>query len=242
MAYEIYIPIGLAGFGLTSGFKGLFPQGLEVVGLWLAWVILIGTFFLAILKLRPTTFFGYLLTAVILAAALYSLLTNSAFGAALQSQMHANEKGMPAYVTSTINFNAGASDTTLAAGIGEASPTPTLTPVPGTVVTRQNTGHFTPTNTLVPTNTSTVTITPKPTPVYALVYTTQSESVVMRKTADGDYLTLLKVNTLVEVLGTTEVNNRIWVHVRVAGSGSTQDQDGWIAQSLLQTATPMPNG
>ena len=224
LAYEIYIPIGLAGFGLSGGFNGLFPQGLEVVGLWLAWVILIGTLFLAILKIRPTTFFGYLLMAVLLAAALYTLLTNSAFGVALQSQLKATEK------TPLIQ----AADTEMVTGVAEPSVTATLTPVPGTVTTRES---ATPTNTLFPTNTPTATLAPKPTPVYANTYSPTSDAVRLRKTANGDYLATLKVNTLVEILGTTEVNGSIWVNVRVVES----DQEGWIAQSLLQTATPSPN-
>jgi hypothetical protein len=227
LAYEIYIPIGLAGFGITSGFPGLFPQGLEIVGIWLDWVIFAGTIFLTILKIRPTTIFGYLLTAALLGVALYTLLTNSAFGAALKSQLNATGT-TPASVTVIEPTASGFMGT-----IAQPSLTPTLTPLPGTVTTREDP---TPTNTLVPTDTATVTITPKPTPVYAQTYSSQSDGVVIRKTAGGDYLALLKVNTLVEILDTTEVDSRIWVHIRVVETG----QEGWIVQSLLQTATPSP--
>ena len=223
LAYEIYLPIGLAGFGLTSGMAGLIPEGLELVGIYLAWVIFIGTIFLAVLRIRPFTFFGYLLTAMIMASAIYALLTNSAFGSALQKQMGTPEptpsvtqSGVPLFQTSV-------------------SVTPTLTPRPITILPQPETA--TPTNTLVPTNTATMTITPKPTPVYALVYSSTSESVRMRKEPAGDYLTFLKVNTLVEVLNTTEAGGIIWVHVRVVETG----QEGWISQGLLTTATPKPD-
>ncbi|MHC1740331.1 MAG: DUF389 domain-containing protein [Anaerolineaceae bacterium] len=220
LAYEIYIPIGLAGFGLTSGFQGMFPQGLEIVGIWLAWVIFIGTVFLTILKIRPTTVFGYLLTAVLLAAAMYTLLTNSAFGAAIKAQLQTTPKAPTVVQTTQMNIFESA--------------TPTETPIPGAVITLQESA--TTMVALPPTYTPTVTITPKPTPLYAQTYSSVSDGVNIRKTAGGDYLALLKVNTLVEVLGTSEVGTQIWVHIRVVETG----QEGWILQSLLLTATPSP--
>lgn len=225
LAYEIYLPIGLAGFGLTSGVKGLMPEGLALAGIYLAWVIFIGTLFLAILRIRPFTFFGYMLTAIILAAALYMILTNSAFGNALRTQM--GPGGIVVQTSSGLP-------------IKQATNTPTLTPEPSVVMTRE--GPMTPTNTFPPTETPTATITPKPTPIYALVYSATAESVIMRKEPGGAYLILLRVNTLVEVLGTQDVNGIIWVRIRVATTGQTTDgMEGWISQSLLQTATPIPN-
>jgi hypothetical protein len=229
LAYEIYLPIGLAGFGLTSGVKGLMPEGLALAGMYLAWVIFIGTLFLAILRIRPFTFFGYILTAIILAGGIYFLLTNSAFGSALRRQM-----GTTPQPSTTITANPSRSPVAL------VSTTPTLTPVPGGSLTPQ--GTVTPANTLPPTETPTVTITPKPTPLYALVYSETAESVIMRKTPGGDYMTNLLVNTLVEVLGTSDVNGIMWVNIRVATTGQTSTGlVGWISQSLLQTATPIPN-
>ena len=64
----------------------------------------------------------------------------------------------------------------------------------------------------------------------------------MRKEPAGAYLVLLRVNTLVEVLGTQDINGIIWVRIRVATTGQTTDgMEGWISQTLLQTATPIPN-
>jgi len=235
LAYEIYIPIGLAGFGLTGGFNGLFPQGLEVVGVWLAWVILIGTIFLGILKIRPATVFGYLLMSILLAAALYTLLTNSAFGTALQSQMHPVGKTATVQVTDAklITGTEVVTGTELVTGIAVPSATATLTPVPETVTVRES---ATPTNTLFPTDTPTATLAAKPTPVYANTYSSTGDGVRLRKAPNGDYLALLKLNTLVEILSTSEVDGRIWVNIRVVET----NQEGWILQSLLQTATPSP--
>jgi hypothetical protein len=229
LAYEIYLPIGLAGFGLTSGISGLMPEGFALVAIYLAWVIFIGTLLLAILGIRPFTFFGYLLTAVILAAALYLFLTNSALGNTLRTQLNGIER---------TNTPAGVS--TAPTPVAQPSTTPTFTPAPGLVSTPD--ANSTPTNTLPPTETPTVTITPKPTPIYAVVYSETAESVIIRKSPGGDYLSNLLVNTLVEVLGTQDVNGIMWVHVRVAKTGQVTDGlEGWISQSLLQTATPVPN-
>lgn len=231
LAYEIYIPISLAGFALTSGVEGLMPAGLTLVGIYLAWVIFLGTLFLAILRIRPFTFFGYLLTAIVMAGALYFILTNSALGTALQMQMNGTATHTPLVQTST--------NTQVAQG-ALPNATATLTPAPG--LTTAPSATDTPSVTLPPTETPTATITPKPTPVYAVVYSETAESVILRKEPAGDYLSNLLVNSLVEVLGTQEVNNIIWVHVRVAKTGQVTDGlEGWMVQSLLQTATPIPN-
>jgi uncharacterized membrane protein len=225
LAYEIYIPVGLAGFGLSSGFHGLFPQGLEIVGIWLAWVILSGTVFLMFLKIRPASIFGYLLTAVLLGAALYTLLTNSAFGAAIKSQMNPTQQTpQVTTATSTYLINSEA-----------PSPSPTLTPAPEAIVTQPE--PATPTNTLPPTNTPTETITPQPTPLYAKVFsTTPNAGVNIRKTPGGEYLMMLQSNTLVIVVDPNPVvvSGIAWIHIIVADT----NQEGWISQGLLLTATP----
>jgi uncharacterized membrane protein len=229
LAYEIYIPISLAGFGLTSGRIGLFPEGLEIASLWLVWVIFLGTIFLAILKIRPATMFGYLLTAVLLAAAVYLLVNNSSLGTALQSQLQMTPKATTVSIAASTNTVPGANTEPV------PTATATLTPQPGIVSTSPE--EAVATNTIAPTFTATVTITPKPTLVYAKTYSSTSDGVILRKTANGDYLTLLKVDTLVEILGTQQIDNRIWANVKVVEDG----QEGWILQSLLLTATPSAN-
>jgi hypothetical protein len=236
LAYEIYIPIALAGFGLTSGAEGFFPQGLKLAAIWLAWVIFLGTIFLAVLKIHPSTVFGYLLTACVLAVAVYTLVNYSNIGTALQSQLQANAAGITQSPTATI-ANGLTSDTPVLAIVGssEPSPTATATQTPGTVIL----GEATPTNTIPPTQTATMTITPKPTAFYAKTYSqTSATGVRLRKTPGGDYLEMVKIDTLVEVLGTEQTaDGYIWVHVRVVETG----HDGWIIQSLLLTATPAAN-
>ncbi len=221
LAYELYLPIGAAGFGLTGGMDGLFPQGLELVGLYLVWMIFIGTIFLAILKIKPYTIFGYVLTAIILGGAAYVLLANSGIGSSLRQQLSLVTPTATATVTPNVQFTA----------------TPTLTPQSGGLFSTSATPS--PTGTLIPTDIPTETITPKPTPFYGRVYSSTPENtgVNIRKSPGGDYLQILAVNTLVEILDTEIVGNTTWVHIRVVETGL----EGWIVQGLLLTATPQPD-
>jgi uncharacterized membrane protein len=61
LAYTLYIPLACAGFGLGSGVPYLWPDGLVVFALHLAWSVLLGALTLAIIGFRPLTPFGYTL-------------------------------------------------------------------------------------------------------------------------------------------------------------------------------------
>lgn len=223
LAYEIYSPIAVAGFGLTSGINDFFPEGLKVAGIHIAWVILIGTLILAILRLRPYTFFGYVLTAVIIGSALYALVISSALGSALQKQIDPFLTRTPKSVTTEAPLTA----------------TPTLTPVTPTALVSNQTEPPVPTNTLPPTRTPTITITPKPTPVWAKIYspTYNGVNVRVKPGFDAEILTSVMNDQPVQVLPEVElVGGAYWVHVLLE-DGS----DGWMLRNLLQTATPVPN-
>jgi hypothetical protein len=224
LAYEIYIPIAVAGFGLTGGIEGFFPQGLKIAAVYIAWVILIGTIMLAIMKLRPFTFFGYLLTAVILGGALYTLVVSSALGSALQKQM-------TVFITRT-------PEPPIVANTEFNTPTPTIT-LP-TFDYSSNTAE-TPfiTNTLPPTNTPTASITPKPTPVWAKVYSPEFNGIYVRATPGNyeDYITTLPNDQPVQVLtDVRKINGAYWVNILL-----DDGTEGWVLRNLLQTATPAPD-
>jgi len=61
LAYELYLPLVVAGLGLGTGIPYLFPDGLVVFAMHLAWAVLLGALALAILGFRPLTLFGYTL-------------------------------------------------------------------------------------------------------------------------------------------------------------------------------------
>lgn len=224
LAYEIYLPIGVAGFGLTSKVAELFPQALKVAGVHLFWVLLVGTIVLIALKLRPFTFFGYLLTAALIGAGVYALVVTSALGSAIEKQILPFVTRTPVTVTTSANeikFT-----------------TPTETPKPSSGVTATPMSLTTPTNSLPPTRTPTVTITPKPTPVWAKVYSAVYNGVIVRKAPGlgSTQLTSLLNNAIVEVLPDSQiVDSIVWAHILLEDG-----RDGWIVRNLLVTATPVP--
>ena len=226
LAYEIYLPIGVAGFGLTSKVNGLFPQALKVAGVHLFWVLLVGAIVLIILKLRPFTFFGFLLTAALVGAGIYALVVTSALGSAVERQI-------APFITRTPKLTTQAPNTILLT-------TPTLTPSPViSEVVETPTLAGTPTNTLIPSPTATVTITPKPTPVWAMVYSEKYTGVIVRKEPglNGAQLTSLLNNAIVQVLADTQlVDSYVWAHVLL-----DDGREGWIVRNLLVTSTPVPN-
>ncbi|MCJ7626124.1 MAG: DUF389 domain-containing protein, partial [Anaerolineaceae bacterium] len=87
LAYEIYLPLGVAGFGLVSGFPNLWPGGLIVFVVHLAWAALIGTLTFAVLSLRPNTIFGYTLGSSLALIAVSAVIAVSGFGTALSTQI-----------------------------------------------------------------------------------------------------------------------------------------------------------
>lgn len=224
LAYGIYIPVGVAGFGLTSKVAGLFPEALKVASVHLFSVLLIGAFVLILLKLRPFTFFGYLLTAILLGVGVYTLIITSALGTALQKQVqpfiNATQTAKPQSST-LIAFNSL-----------------TETPQPGISATATPTIATSPTNTVPPTRTPTITITPKPTPVWAKVFFTSEDykGVIVRNVPAGEYLTSLMNEAVVQVLPDTQmVGTTVWAHIILEDG-----REGWIIRNLLLTATPIP--
>ncbi|MCX6053486.1 MAG: SH3 domain-containing protein [Chloroflexi bacterium] len=221
LAYEIYLPIGVAGFGLTSGTQGFFPQALQFSGVNILLVILIGTIVLAFLRLRPFTFFGYVLTAVLLGGAIYTIVMTSAIGSALQVRIDPVRSALPSQA------------------VNSSIPTPSATLPPPSAQVSVMPAESTPTNTLVPTHTPTVTSTPKPTTVWAKINSTTSNGINIRKSPgfDGEVLVGLQNGELVQVLEDSQmVDNMTWVHVIF-----NNNQEGWIVRGLLLTATPAPD-
>jgi Domain of unknown function (DUF389)/Bacterial SH3 domain len=213
LAYELYIPLVVAGFGLGSGVPHLWPDGLVVFALHLSWSVLLGALTLALMGFRPLTLFGYTLGGAVTLLGLILLIGLFGAGAVMGTGM-----GLPT-PTSTLT-------PTLT-----ASPTVTSTPVPPTATL---TPTLTPTLTFTPTSTFTLT----PTPVLAVIRTDITEGARIRAEPDGETIGFLANGALVIVLPETRDSNGVaWVYVR------TQDgKIGWIVRSLLAqvTATPPP--
>ncbi|HKJ27743.1 MAG TPA: DUF389 domain-containing protein, partial [Anaerolineales bacterium] len=158
IAYGLYLPLTAAGFGLGSGVPFLWPDGLVLFAVHLAFGTLVGAVTLAFMGFRPLTLFGYSISGVVLLLAVILLIAFFGMGAIVGGDI--------ALPTRT---------PTLAPTL-TPSLTPTATPVPPTPT-------LTPTLTSTPTRTSTPTLTPSPTPVQARV--NANLGMVIREEPDG---------------------------------------------------------
>lgn len=207
LAYEVYIPIGVAGFGLASKMPQFFLPALRTAGINILLVILIGAIVLAFLKLRPFTLFGYLLTALLLGGAAYALIMSSAIKGALVPET------TPASSSPSPTFTLGS---LLVYTETPQFPTATI-PIPSNATT---------TNTLVPTRTPTVTNTPKPPETWATI--DEERGVYMRESPCVDDVQCPKIPPAigdkrpVQVLSMTE--DKTWAQVRVEDG-----REGWIS-------------
>jgi hypothetical protein len=227
IAYGLYLPVGAAGFGLTSGIAGLWPDGLALFLIHLAWAAFIGILILALLGLRPINPSGSLLGA--------------AYGLAGVALLFLAAGGLPQF---NLPRN-GALPAVFGKTSAEATPTPPAasTPIPPSTPTAPPTSSATlaptPTRSLVPTRTATITITPAPTPVWARINASQGGGALVREEPKytGTVVQSVLNDTLVEVLpDVTNSEGVAWVHIRLING-----KEGWVVRSLLRTATPAPN-
>jgi hypothetical protein len=213
LAYQLYLPMSAAGFGLGAAVPHLWPDGLVVFALHLSTGVLISVLTLSLKGFRPLTMFGYTASTFLALLGVIILI-----GAGSASAVFTAKLGLPTPVPSlTPTFT--------------ATPTLTSTPVPPTATP---TATFTPTATLTPTQ----TLTPTPTPVYAIARANTADGVRFRSEPGGTTLGFLSNDTLVILLpDTVELDGVLWAHIIVPGG-----QEGWIVQSLvsLPTATPSP--
>ena len=220
LAYTLFLPVVVAGFGLGSGVPHLFPDGLVVFAIHLAWGVVLGAFVLAILGFRPMTILGYTLGGAITLIGVALVVGVGAFSATL-----------------------GWFGSPLAVATYTPTATPTLTPVPPTSTNTHTPipPTLTPTITLTPTltPTPTETFTPTPVPVYARIAPVEGALIRVEPgfTAPILYPGIVQ-GTLVRLLGDSqEVDGYSWVRVLVV----EDEREGWILQSLLLIATPEPN-
>lgn len=215
LAYELYLPLSAAGIGLGSGVPFLFPDGLVVFALHLSWCVLLGALVLAILGFRPLTLFGYTLGGAVALIGVILLIAISGAGAVYRGNIALPTPIPTDTPTVTLTF------------------TPSPTPIPPT---ETPTPTRTPTRTLTPTDTPTLT----PTPMWAVINAGQEGGAHLRSEPgyQAPSVVILANGTVVQVLpeAAMESGGATWIHVRTA-----EGKEGWIVQSLLATATPLPD-
>jgi uncharacterized membrane protein len=213
LAYELYLPLGAAGFGLTSGMPNLWPDGLIVFAVYLAWTALIGVAMLLVLGLRPTNFFGYSLGSTILLLSIVAAIALSGLTTALDTQV-----AMP---------------------LSSPTPTPTITITPTLTETPvPPTPSFTPTHTLVPTETITLTVSPVPTLALAVINAKPQDgaNIHSKPEFNAPVVRILANGWPVEVYpDAVNSGGVIWRKIRISDG-----TEGWIWETLILTATPKP--
>ena len=240
LAYEFYLPVSAAGFGLGAGLIGVWPQAILVFIVHFVWATFFGLIALAVLRFRPLTLGRSALTILIVLVILGTFFGLTGF---------ANSVLDITLGTPTPSQASSAATTPPPSQAANLSPTGTGTPLPNP--SPRPSGTAAPTlavsPTLLggdivfpPTETPSPTVTIEPTPIFAKISAIEGGGAYMRKTPAGEFLATLDNGVVVEILGETqEVRGVTWVKIAAIKNGIRME--GWIIQSVLVTATPVVN-
>jgi len=235
VAYELFLPLCAAGFGFGSGVEGLGMPGLLVFLVHFAWATLFCILTLFFLRFYPITFAGFSFTGIILIGLIAWLATTTGALEWLQVQTGlATPKPAPTIQTTATlplvpTITPTATTEPITAVIGVPSLTPSRTPTPR------------PSITIPPTRTSTSTVTAEPTPIIALIRASEGGGAFIREKPGGIVVATLGNGSTVTIIpdDLQEVNNVVWVHVFAIVNDVRVE--GWMIQSVLVTATPVPD-
>ena len=213
LAYTLYLPLGLAGYGLSNHAASLWPHGLIVFLVHLALAILLGAITFALLGLRPLTMFGYALGSSLVLGGFAVVIALTGMGT------------LAGYYKPTLTPSPTATLTP------SLTPAPSLTPIPPTA-----TATLTPTR--VPTGTPSATpVTPTSTPVVAVVAANEGNGAIIRAEPSTAGETIISVlnGTQLQMFETITSDDGIsWVHVILA----SEEVDGWIMSTLVDVVAP----
>lgn len=227
LAYELFLPLGVAGYGLVAGAAasggtaGLWPGGLILFAAYMAVAVMVGTIAFILQGIHPARATGYpvglLLFALMLAASYLLILPGVPSVSPQPTPVVQVEESTP-----TLEL--------------VPSPTWTLLAVPSDTPQPPDATR-TATATIVPSLTASATLPPTSTPVWGLVNAGEANGVIIRAEPNSNtVVTSLLNGNLIQILP-EQVNKAgvIWVHV------STPDgKVGWVQSALILTATPKP--
>jgi hypothetical protein len=244
VAYELFMPLSASAFGVGNGIGDLWPHGVLVFVVHLAWGTIFGMITLAILRYRPLSVMGYPFAIGIFAIS------------ALIVFWLINPSKLPPVDPTPEATSPAATETS--APLPSRTPSPAAPPSATTVVLRPTQTESIPEETPEPTDgsitpvpltldvtlpvteTRTGTPPPEPTPIYAVIRAREGGGAYIRKEPGGNVLATLDNGSIVQILPDTQDHNgTLWIHI-VATRNDIR-VEGWIIQSVLETATPVPN-
>lgn len=236
LAYELFLPLCAAGFGLGSNVGGLWPQGLFVFIVHLAWATFFGIITLFFLRFYPTSLGGLAFTGFTFIALIVIVTSYTGFGNWIMIQAGLSTPEPIAVIASTstpltIPSTTQSANPAQATGItSNLTGTPSQTPKPTLT-----------TVTLAATDTPTSTVTAEPTPILAIIRASEGGGAFIREKPGGVVLVTLGNGSTVTIIPNDlqDVNGVIWVHVFAIVNDARVE--GWMIQTVLQTATPVAN-
>jgi hypothetical protein len=237
LTYGLFLPLCAAGFGLGSGVSQIWPQGLFVFLVHFGWATFFAILALFFLRFYPTSASGLIFTGLIFVVLIAVVTSLTGFGKWMM-QTAGLATPPPAAVTLTSptptlfsTITSSPQPDNANAVIGAPSSTPSRTPTADSKTALP---------TLPPTDTATSTVTAEATPIIALIRASEGGGAFIREKPGGFVLATLANGATVTIIPNDlqEVNKVTWVHVFTV----TNDRrvEGWMIQSVLQTATPIP--
>ncbi|HLE91526.1 MAG TPA: DUF389 domain-containing protein [Anaerolineales bacterium] len=234
LAYELFLPLSAAGFGLGSGVGEIWPQGALVFIIHLAWATFFGLITLFFLRFYPTSAGGFAFTGLMFIVLIAALASLTGF-----AKWTVEQAGLisPVPATATLTISTPAPVSTLT---GSPRPEQATAPIGVPAGTPSRTPRATPSQvTLPPTETPTSTITAEPTPILAIIRASEGGGAFIREKPGGVVLATLGNGSTVTIVPNDlqDVNGVIWVHVFTTVNDVRVE--GWMIQTVLQTATPV---
>jgi hypothetical protein len=244
VAYELFMPLSASGFGVGNGIGDLWPHGVLVFVVHLAWASIFGLITLAILRFRPLSGPGYILALGVLAVAIWTVFQLTA---PFNSQSEEPIAGIvaPAATRTLKPSGTEAPPSTAPPSVTSELLRPTETESALEVAPEAGDGTVTPVPltldvTLPVTETRTSTPAPEPTPIYAVIRSREGGGAYIRREPGGNVIATLDNGSIVQILpDTQDYNGILWIHIEATRNDIRVE--GWIIQSVLETATPVPN-
>jgi hypothetical protein len=234
LAYELFLPLSAAGFGLGAGVGEIWPAGLFVFLVHLAWGTFFGLITLFFLRFYPTSFGGLAFTGLTFIALIAIVAVYTGFGNWAMIQTGLTTPQPVAVIEATATPSAVPSVTL------SLKPDEVTAVVGGPISTPSRAARPTLTAaTLLPSETPTTTVTAEPTPILGIIRASEGGGAFIRDNPGGTVLATLTNGSTVTIVPNDlqDVNGVIWVHV--VALIEERRVEGWMIQAVLQTATPV---